>query len=147
MRKHPSLSGKHKWLALTLHQPYAVAMLLRLKGYETRSWSTAHRGPLFIHAANADCRKLYPEQYAAIDRDFPGQELHYGAIIAVGNLVDCIKMKEIEIPHVSELERFWGIWQPGRYAWRVEDVDPLPDPIFCKGQQGLWVPDITLLKP
>lgn len=36
---------------LTLHQPYATAIALGHKRYETRSWWTSYRGPLAIHAA------------------------------------------------------------------------------------------------
>lgn len=36
---------------LTLHQPWASLVALRVKTIETRSWSTSYRGPLAIHAA------------------------------------------------------------------------------------------------
>lgn len=36
---------------LTLHQPWASLVALGVKTIETRSWSTAYRGPLAIHAA------------------------------------------------------------------------------------------------
>ncbi len=35
---------------LTLHQPWASLVALGVKTIETRSWSTAYRGPLAIHA-------------------------------------------------------------------------------------------------
>ena len=37
--------------AITIHQPWADAILLGLKHYETRSWHTAYRGPIAIHAS------------------------------------------------------------------------------------------------
>lgn len=37
--------------ALTLHEPWATLVALGVKTIETRSWSTAYRGPLAIHAA------------------------------------------------------------------------------------------------
>lgn len=37
--------------ALTLTQPYATLIAIGAKRIETRSWSTAYRGPLAIHAA------------------------------------------------------------------------------------------------
>lgn len=36
---------------LTLWQPWASLVALGVKTIETRSWSTRHRGPLYIHAA------------------------------------------------------------------------------------------------
>ena len=44
--------------ALTLYQPYATAIALGLKKYETRSWATSYRGPLAIHTS---VKKLSPE--------------------------------------------------------------------------------------
>jgi hypothetical protein len=36
----------------------------------------------------------------------------------------------------------YGDFTPGRWAWMVADVRPLPEPIPCRGAQGLWtVPD------
>ena len=37
--------------ALTLWQPYASLIAMGVKVYETRSWGTAYRGDLVIHAA------------------------------------------------------------------------------------------------
>lgn len=38
--------------AITLYQPWASAVVLGLKQYETRSWPTNARGIVAIHAAN-----------------------------------------------------------------------------------------------
>lgn len=32
----------------------------------------------------------------------------------------------------------WGDYRPGRYAWLLADITPLPDPIPARGRQGLW---------
>jgi hypothetical protein len=37
--------------ALTLWQPWATAIALGLKHYETRTWFVGYRGDLAIHAA------------------------------------------------------------------------------------------------
>ena len=31
-----------------------------------------------------------------------------------------------------------GHWKPGHYAWELQNVKILPEPIPIKGQQGLW---------
>lgn len=36
---------------LSLTQPWASLVIMGIKQYETRGWSTKHRGPLLIHAA------------------------------------------------------------------------------------------------
>lgn len=35
-------------------------------------------------------------------------------------------------------EYVFGDYTPGRYAWILEDVKQLPEPIPAKGHQGLW---------
>lgn len=35
-------------------------------------------------------------------------------------------------------ERSFGDYTPGRYAWLLDNVQPLPEPIPAKGQLGLW---------
>jgi hypothetical protein len=37
--------------ALTVHQPWAAALVRGSKRIENRCWRTAYRGPLIIHAA------------------------------------------------------------------------------------------------
>lgn len=37
--------------AITIWQPWASLLAHRVKTYETRSWATAYRGPIAIHAA------------------------------------------------------------------------------------------------
>ena len=36
--------------ALTIHQPWAWAIMAGIKRVENRTWRTSHRGPLVIHA-------------------------------------------------------------------------------------------------
>lgn len=38
----------------------------------------------------------------------------------------------------TEKEIILGDWTPGRYAWELANVKPLPRPIPVKGKQGLW---------
>lgn len=75
-----------------------------------------------------------------------------GAIVAVCFLEGC---KVIEVPvagrawtnlertaidptTLSERERAFGDYTPGRYAWLLADVRPLPEPIPAKGALRLW---------
>ena len=39
---------------------------------------------------------------------------------------------------ITEKEIALGDWTPGRYAWELANVKPLPRPIPVKGKQGLW---------
>jgi hypothetical protein len=62
-------------LALSVQQPYASRILAGLKTIEYRSWSTAHRGPLLIHAG------LHPA-------DPKGKGLPRGMILGAVDLVE-----------------------------------------------------------
>lgn len=144
---------------LTLHQPWASLIALGLKKYETRHWSTPYRGKLAIHAAK---RFGWREELAIIRLNVRGlisrgpieqinrlfdNDIPLGAIVAVADLSDCLKMRqagdytqgcgEICIPHQTVLERTVGNWSGGRYAWKLDRVVALPEPIPYKGCQGL----------
>ena len=44
---------------------------------------------------------------------------------------------------ISEEEYLFGDWRQGRYAWRLDDVQPLPEPVPARGMQGLWNWEVT----
>lgn len=150
--------------AITLWQPWASLVAIGAKRVETRGWATKYRGPLAIHAA----LKWTTQQqgisrkdifYNALWPQYNGQyvsrhmrELPLGAVIATCNLVDCIEIhgggkfniylgndcsNHIVLP-VDSNEYHFGDYTPGRFAWILEDVKALPEPIFVKGEQGLW---------
>lgn len=71
-----------------------------------------------------------------------------GAVIATCNLVDCIKifyvekdwakLRNVNGALVTGNEFLFGDYTPGRFAWILKDVRPLPEPVPAKGQLGLW---------
>lgn len=40
----------------------------------------------------------------------------------------------------------YGIWTPGRKALLLDNIRCLPEPIPCRGAQGLWRPDPALIE-
>lgn len=124
--------------ALTLYQPYATAIALGLKKYETRSWATSYRGPLAIHAS---VKKLSPEFKKLAER-YNITNLEYGKIIVICELQDCIEMTDEIIKHQSTAEKDFGIWTPGRYAWKLKVLKILKEPIPARGYQMLWNIDL-----
>lgn len=44
------------------------------------------------------------------------------------------------MPAVATQPRLFGDFSPGRYAWQLENVARLADPVACEGKQGLWYP-------
>lgn len=88
--------------------------------------------------------------------------LPLGAVVATCNLVDCVPISEPS-HSVQDLPRMfadyygsylwlddgmqvvradeqlpYGNFAPGRFAWTLEDVVALPEPVPAKGRQGLW---------
>lgn len=130
--------------AISLWQPWASAIALGHKRVETRHWTTKYRGPIAICAA----RRWLPDQreFAAVERTLgrlPAR-LPFGAIVAVAQLVDVRSTDELK-PEVSAIERLYGNYEPGRFGWLLEDIEPLEEPIPVLGRQGLFnVPDDIL---
>lgn len=139
--------------AISLWQPWATLIALGHKRYETRSWGTAYRGPLAIHAAKRpmgpDGRGLLVELDEIHGISIDPRALPFGAIVAVGRLADCRQMS------IDMCRSIWsaagpefavGGWAPGRWAWRLEDIRALPEPSPFRGAQGLfpWIPPETL---
>ena len=118
---------------LTIQQPWASRIAWLEKQYETRGWSTSYRGLLVIHAGKE--KRYIP----------PGTgRFPLGAIIAVARIEDVLATDSLR-HEVSELELALGDWRPGRYAWRLGDVNMLREPIPFSGRQGLWnVPPATI---
>lgn len=124
--------------ALSLTQPWASAMALGLKRIETRSWSTALRGPIAIHAS-----KGFPltarafalcEAYPYIKHEpewFPR-----GAIVAVGILTDVVPTERLR-PHLTPREEFFGDYAEGRFGWVFEGIRAVRA-VPATGHLGIW---------
>lgn len=138
--------------AITIWQPWAGALAAGIKENETRSWPTKYRGPIAIHAAIKEALSglaQIPEPTAlkimeALDCGW--DEMPRGAIIATGELVDCIRITPELVATLSPDELALGDYTPGRYAWKLANVRRLPDPVPVKGKQGLWNWEALLLR-
>jgi activating signal cointegrator 1 len=142
---------------LTLTQPWATLIALGAKRIETRSWQTSYRGELAIHAgkglgefgseAELWIRCLTDPFRAVLTAGGyanPGQ-LPRGKIVAVVDLGDCVPTVgdgHIEcrgLPdRVSAQERAFGNYARGRFGWLLDALKTLPEPVPCRGAQGLW---------
>ena len=143
--------------AISIWQPWASCVANGMKRFETRSWSTQHRGLLAIHASitpkgweaapqellEAMARRAYPwpPAYAA-QREPPStprpSDYAHGAVVAIVRLLDCVEMTEQLIERTPEAERIAGDWTPGRFAWELELVTTIQPPIPLKGRQQLF---------
>ncbi len=138
--------------ALTVWQPWATLIALEAKQYETRSWTSNHRGLLAIHAAeNKRAYDLYhTEPFHAIleDAGYSGpQWLPYGKIIAICNLSATIQITYTYTTGLSLQELAFGDFTPGRYAWSLQNIQRLEIPILVRGKQGLWIWDYSKESP
>jgi len=124
--------------ALTLTQPWASAVAVGIKRVETRSWATAYRGPLAIHAAKTmpkAAKEFYQEQWS-LGRRLPSP-LPLSAVVAVAELVG-IETTEDAAPFLSRTELEFGNYGPLRFAWFLENVEALETPVPARGALGLW---------
>lgn len=148
--------------ALTLTQPWATLIARGAKRIETRSWATDFRGRIAIHAAKGlgaigGKRGLYELCCEAPFRDViadafkttreeafdAAKELPLGAIVAVADLVDVrridLKLRsEVLAQTITPFEIEFGDYTSWRYAWFLENVRALPEPIYCNGALSLW---------
>lgn len=126
---------------LSLWEPWASAMALGYKSWETRSWATNYRGPLAIHAAKntTAIKDPTPLELSDLASELCGVKLGFpqswplGSIICVVELHDCVKT---EIANPGKLERILGNYEPERFAWQTKNlrkVKPMP----FRGMQGL----------
>lgn len=150
--------------ALSLTQPWATLIACGAKRIETRSWATDFRGPLAIHAAKGlgpvGGKRGYQEQCATppFDSvlskwfdDFGAMKSAYkagwvmplGAIVAMAQLVDVrridLKLRgEVLAQTITPHEIDFGDYTSGRFAWYLENVSHLEQPIECNGALSIW---------
>lgn len=140
--------------AISLTQPWATLAAINAKRIETRGWKTDYRGPLAIHAAKGWTEEIVrmtmrgePFRSVLAAAGYPlFSLLPRGAVIATCRLVDCRPItptsKEFGVNGIlwllDDQERAFGDYTPGRWAWLLADMVPLPTPVPARGALGLW---------
>lgn len=82
------------------------------------------------------------------------EQLPLGAVVAIVRLVDCVSTDlmqgswryrsagaHLHIAHewmLTDQERAFGDYSPGRYAWLLDDIQPMMQSIPARGALGLW---------
>ena len=119
--------------AISIHQPWAWAILHAGKFVENRSWRTNYRGPLLIHASKS--RASYDAQDPAEWLERYGvalpawEELAKGAIAGVVDVIDCVRVEELD-PATP--------WATGPWCWMLAEPRAFVTPVSWKGQQGFF---------
>ena len=111
--------------AITIQQPWAWCIIYvegaERKDIENRSWDTKIRGTIAIHAGKSRQKDLLQ----GIIEDGFGDELHFGSIIGVVDIVDVVTEYDSE-------------WFEGPFGFVLANPRELPEPIPFKGQLGFW---------
>ncbi|MCI0729665.1 MAG: DUF4326 domain-containing protein [Chloroflexi bacterium] len=133
---------------ISLWQPWASLVEIGTKLYETRSWGTTYRGPLAIHASKHFGRA---EKSLCLEEPFRSclfaggydgaEDLPLGCVVAVVELTGIFQTEAIR-DRLTGQERRFGDYNVGRFAWRLENVRRLPEPVLTRGYQQLfdWQP-------
>lgn len=157
--------------AISLWQPWASAIAVGVKRYETRSWpavsgGTLYSGWLAIHASKRTKKPkdeggepLVKTLEDLLQRDlgaaasfavaywkgdaFNGHvgDLPLGAVVAVGWLKACHYTIDPRLAADAH-ERVWGNYGAGRFAWEFSEVWRLNTPLPVRGEQKLFNVDM-----
>lgn len=129
--------------ALSLLQPWATLVVTGVKKIETRSWSTAYRGELLIHASKGKRGRLLTREPPFTNYISSFEQLPFGAIIGT---VILEKIMPVELFHLSDAvfnrltleEKAFGDYSHGRYGWVLSEPVVFTKPIPAKGSLVLW---------
>lgn len=135
--------------ALTIRWPHVAAIVYPApkgclpKRTEIRSQPPWQLGPVAIHAGKAwdpvsaqgDAMRDWIAADGLDGIDLAASE---GSILAVAELTG-------SHPAAPGCCPPWGVPGHGAYHWTLDDVRPLAEPVPCRGQLGLWRPDMDTL--
>jgi hypothetical protein len=126
---------------ITLHQPWAQWLVMGVKVYETRGWSTYHRGLIAIHAGrtwNKDVEAFTANMCAKYPQLRPKDDLFpLGAVVGACLLTAVYDAGKLSLK-LGRMESELGNFAEGRYAWRMENPEIYPAPVWVSGKQGIW---------
>ena len=122
--------------ALSVRQPWAWLIVNGFKDIENRTWSTEHRGRIYIQAGKRIVSNDFPDQ-----RDYFGksgiiipENIPLGAIVGEVTITDCVDQSD-------------SPWFCGPYGFLLKDPLTYQVPIPYRGQLGFFEitdPEITL---
>ena len=122
--------------AITIKQPFASLIANGLKEYEFRTWKTAYRGEILIHAGKSIDKRAM-EKFSFYDLEYPT-----GCIIAQATLTDCVPISDAVKDELRSRNYliYSGTtedpnWQG--YGFKLENIKKM-DPQYTRGMLGLW---------
>lgn len=137
--------------ALPLWQPWASLIAIGAKRIETRHWPAPPRligERIAIHATKRTTELWLCEEHPFSEYDLDHETLPLGAIVATSVIDRCTEMSELGIAELEDTmphEYAFGLYEIGRFAWILRDVERLEAPVPFRGSQGIFdVPDALL---
>lgn len=113
--------------AITIHQPYASAIIYGDKDIENRSWHTSYRGLIYIHSGR-NKENMKEKIRFCEDRGFkfnPRRD-------SFGHIIGAVELIEIKEGILSK-------WANGsNYQWILKNPRPLKIYIPCPGSRRIW---------
>lgn len=128
---------------LSLLQPWATLVVIGAKTIETRSWSTRHRGPLFIHASQGKAGEIFAED-PLFKKYIPQfNALPFGKIIGSVHLEKILRTEDFDLNDsamnaLTLEEKAFGDYHSGRFGWLLSDAVEFQNAIPARGMPGLW---------
>lgn len=150
---------------ISLWQPWASLFAAGLKKIETRSWPLRLQLPvvLAVHAAKKwdgtlsglcldkpfrECLAEFgvPQQPACgglnwttemVEARKRGWTLPFGAVVGLVRVVECVPTERLR-PTLTDRERAFGDYSPGRFGWVTDRNAVLPTPVPLTGRQSAW---------
>ena len=113
---------------LSIQQPWAWAVARGRKKIENRSWTTPHRGDVYIHASTKLDRDAL-KWLASTAGVRPPKEFTFSAIIAVATIADVVTGRDA---------RKFKLWFFGPYGFVLKNIRSLRRPVRTKGRLGLF---------
>lgn len=140
---------KYTLRALSLLQPWASAVVLLFKEYETRSWETDKIGPFFLHASKGvkpEDRTRFLDMFCpGYTPAAPGSRKEYplptAAIIGLVTLIKCERTEIVQerlTMAANYREMILGDYSDNRYAWQLAKVIQFDKPVPYTGALGFW---------
>jgi len=144
--------------AISLWEPWASLIRTGAKSWETRPWRTHYRGELLICAAKGGLPKYDLIHYMSFwsfqgglaplvgeprDMTFKTwagvkkEHLNFGKAVAIVDLVDCKRTDDMTLAEI-EIDKHFGNFSLGRYAWKLKLIDGSFEPFPVKGTQGFF---------
>lgn len=114
---------------LSVCQPWAWAIVNGVKAVENRSWRTAHRGPILIHAGKSR-RWLGAEELPEAPEE---GELPFGFVVGGVEVLDCVPVGEVRDRRFA-----FGPW-----CWILARPWKLDHPVALAGKLWLFDVDFT----